>query len=59
MAILQKLEGVMAVVSWFPRETLHSAGSEPDLISEVVWHSVQKPKLIARWLLEHVNIEQS
>lgn len=59
VAILQKLKGVMAVVSWFPRETLHSAGSEPDLISEVVWHAVQEPGLIARWLLEHVNLAQS
>lgn len=59
VAILQKLKGVMAVVSWFPRETLHPEGSEPDLISEVVWHAVQEPELIARWLLEHVNLAQS
>ncbi|MCG7381162.1 molybdopterin-guanine dinucleotide biosynthesis protein B [Paenibacillus sp. ACRRY] len=59
VAILQELRGVMAVVSWFPRESLPSAGSEPDPLSDVVWHSVQEPEVIARWLLEHVNKEQS
>ncbi|WP_336781952.1 molybdopterin-guanine dinucleotide biosynthesis protein B [Paenibacillus illinoisensis] len=57
LAILQKLKGVMAVVSWFPRESLQSSCSEPDPLSDVVWHSVQEPEFIARWLLEHVNKE--
>nr|WP_154893838.1 molybdopterin-guanine dinucleotide biosynthesis protein B [Paenibacillus xylanexedens] len=55
VAMLQKLKGVMAVVSWFPKESMHSAGCEPDPLSDVVWHSVQEPEFIARWLLKHVN----
>lgn len=57
VAMLQKLKGVLAVVSWFPKESMYSACSEPDPPSDVVWHSVQEPELIAQWLLEHVNKE--
>ncbi|MEO2202717.1 molybdopterin-guanine dinucleotide biosynthesis protein B [Paenibacillus pabuli] len=59
IAILEKLKGVMAVVSWFPRESLHSAGSEQGPLSDVVWHSVQETERIAQWLLKKVNKEQS
>ncbi|MGF9696957.1 molybdopterin-guanine dinucleotide biosynthesis protein B [Paenibacillus sp. MABNR03] len=56
LAMLEKLHGVMAVVSWLPKDSIHLVGNGHDPLKEVVWHSVHETGLIAEWLLKRVNV---